>query len=103
MMWAVALLDGHGFEQVEAFALWDAFDDVDQDNVGEFFGSDPVGGGGADIAGSYDALLSFACMSPLLKSISKIRRNPSYRRTRRTAFLGQLRHLPSTTLAPCFR
>src|SRR5439155_1759746 len=34
----VALLDGHGFEQVESFALRDAFDDVNQDYVGEFFG-----------------------------------------------------------------
>ena len=30
----VALLDGHGFEQIKAFALWDAFDDVDQNDVG---------------------------------------------------------------------
>ena len=50
----VALLDRHGFEQVEAFALGYAFDDVDENDVGEFLGGDPVGGGGADVAGTYD-------------------------------------------------
>src|ERR1700733_1964885 len=48
----VALFDRHGFEQVEAFALRYTFDDVDEDDVGEFFGSDPVGGGGSHVAGA---------------------------------------------------
>ena len=51
----IALLDGHGFEQVEAFALRHAFDDVDEDDVGEFFRSDPVSGGRANITRTYDA------------------------------------------------
>jgi len=38
----VALFDGHGFEQIQSFALRDAFDDVNEDYVGQFFGSDPV-------------------------------------------------------------
>ena len=50
----VALLDGHGFEQIEAFALRHAFDDVDKDDVGKFFGGDPVSGGGAYVAGADD-------------------------------------------------
>ena len=51
----VALLDRHSFEQIESFALRDAFDDVDEHNVGEFFGGDPVGSGGADVTGAYDS------------------------------------------------
>ena len=31
-----------------------AFDDVDQDDVGEFLGGDPVSGGRAYVAGAYD-------------------------------------------------
>ena len=46
----VAFLDGHGFEQIESFALRHAFDDVDQYDVGEFLGGDPVGGRGAHVA-----------------------------------------------------
>ena len=51
----VALLDGHGLEQVERFALGNALDDIDQDDVGQFLGGNPVGGSGADVAGSDDA------------------------------------------------
>ena len=51
----VALLDGHGFEQVEALALRHAFDDVDENDVGEFLRGDPVGGGCAHVSGTYDA------------------------------------------------
>jgi hypothetical protein len=50
----VALLNGHGLEQVESFALGDAFDDIDEDDVGELLGGDPVGGGGSYVAGSDD-------------------------------------------------
>src|SRR5450755_2740799 len=50
----VALLDGHGFEQVETFALGDPFHDVDEDDIGEFFRGDPMGGGGAYVSGTYD-------------------------------------------------
>src|SRR6185312_1625782 len=53
----IALLDGHSFEQVERFALRHTFDDIDQNYVGEFFGSDPMGGGGANVARTYDAYL----------------------------------------------
>src|SRR5207253_624553 len=51
----IALLDGHGFEQVETLALRDAFDDVNQDDVGKFFCRDPVCGRRADIPGTYNA------------------------------------------------
>uniref|UniRef100_E6QN76 Uncharacterized protein n=1 Tax=mine drainage metagenome TaxID=410659 RepID=E6QN76_9ZZZZ len=51
----VAFFDGHGFEQVESLALWDAFGDVDENDVGEFLGGDPVRGGGANVACAYDA------------------------------------------------
>src|SRR6185312_1897579 len=51
----IALLDRHGLEQVEGFALRHAFNDVDEDDVGEFFGGDPVGGCRADVSRTYDA------------------------------------------------
>ena len=51
----VALLDRHGFEQVEGFALGDSFDNIDQDHVGQFLGSDPMCRGGAHVAGAYNA------------------------------------------------
>ena len=50
----IALLDGHGFEQVESFALGNAFDDIDEDDIGQFFGGDPVSGGCAYVSGTYD-------------------------------------------------
>ena len=50
----VALLDGHGFEQIESLALRHAFDDVDEYDVGEFLGGDPVSRGRAYVAGTYD-------------------------------------------------
>src|SRR5205807_1856999 len=51
----VALFNWHGFEQVEAFTLRDSFDDVNEDNVREFFRGDPVGGGRADVSRTYDS------------------------------------------------
>jgi len=39
--------------QIERFALGNAFQDIDEYYVGKFFGGDPVGGGGADVTGSY--------------------------------------------------
>ena len=50
----VALLDGHGLEEIESLALRNAFDDIDKDDVGEFFRSDPMGSGGAYISRSDD-------------------------------------------------
>ncbi len=38
----VALLDGHGFQQVQRLALRHAFDHVDQDHIGQFLGRNPV-------------------------------------------------------------
>ena len=49
--------DGRGFGEVEALALWQAIDDVDEDDVGEPGLGDPLGGGGADIAGPDDGNL----------------------------------------------
>ena len=49
----IALLDGHGLEQVETLALGDAFHDVDEDDVGEFLRCDPMSGGGAHVSGTY--------------------------------------------------
>ena len=46
----IALLDGHGFEQVEPLALGHAFDDVDQYHIGQLFGGDPVRGSGAHVS-----------------------------------------------------
>ena len=46
----VAFLDGHGFEQIESLALGHALDDVDEYDVGQFLGGDPVSGRCAHIA-----------------------------------------------------
>ena len=46
----VPLFDRHGFEQVESLALRDAFDDVNQDDVGEFLRRDPMGSSSAHIS-----------------------------------------------------
>ena len=51
----VAFLDRHGFQQVESLALRHAFDDVDQNNVGQFFGGHPVSGSRAHVSGTYDS------------------------------------------------
>ena len=40
--------------EVEALALGQALDDVDEDDVGEAGLGDPLGGGGADVAGADD-------------------------------------------------
>ena len=40
--------------QVETLALGQPLDDVDEDDVGETRLGDPLGGGGADVAGSDD-------------------------------------------------
>ena len=80
----VALLDGHGLEQVERLALGDAFDDVDQDDIGQFLGGDPVGGSGAYVAGADNAdflphdFSLFECMShrakaPVIRSAGRRR------------------------------
>jgi hypothetical protein len=50
----VALGDGHGLEQVEPLALRHALDDVDQNNVGQFFGGDPVSRCCTHVARAYD-------------------------------------------------
>ena len=50
----IALFDGHGLQQIEAFALRHAFDNIDEHNIGQFFAGDPVSGGSADIAGAHN-------------------------------------------------
>ncbi len=51
----VALLDGHGFQQVERLALRHAFHYVDQHHIGQFLGRNPVRGRGAHVARADDA------------------------------------------------
>jgi hypothetical protein len=51
----VALLDGHGLEQVERLALRNAFDHVDQHHIGQFLGRNPVRGRRAHVAGADNA------------------------------------------------
>ena len=46
----VALLDRHGFKQVQSLSLRHTFDNVDQDHVGQFFRSDPVCGRSTNVA-----------------------------------------------------
>ena len=67
----VALFDGHGLEQIESFSLRDAFDDVDEHHVGEFFRRDPVGGGCAYVAGAYDGYL-LTHFYPFCRGFSRI-------------------------------
>ena len=50
----IALLDGHGFEQIQSLALRHAFYDIDQDNIGKFLGGDPMGGCSAYVSSTYD-------------------------------------------------
>src|SRR5208337_5153571 len=50
----VALLDGHGLEQIKTFALGNAFDDVDEDDIGQFFRGNPMCGGSAYVSRTYD-------------------------------------------------
>src|ERR1019366_8018117 len=49
----VAFLDRHGFEQVETFALWDTFDDVDENDIGQFLRGDSVRCGSAHVPRPY--------------------------------------------------
>ena len=51
----VALFDGHGLQQVERFALGHALDHVNQHDIGQFLGRNPVRGSGADVAGADNA------------------------------------------------
>ena len=51
----IALLDRHGFEQVERLALGHAFHHIDQHHIGQFLGRNPVRGGGAHVAGANNA------------------------------------------------
>ena len=73
----VALLDRHGFEQVERLALRDAFRDIDQDDVRQFLRGDPVGGGRAYIACS--TMVTFLRMSLLLCSATSCFRSFAWR------------------------
>jgi hypothetical protein len=38
----IPLLNGHGFQQIQTFALRHAVNDVDEHDIGEFFGGNPV-------------------------------------------------------------
>ncbi len=46
--------DRGGLGQVEPLALGQTLDDVDEDDVGQAGLGDPLGGGGADVAGADD-------------------------------------------------
>ena len=88
----IALLDRHGFEQVERFALGHAFDNIDQHHVGQFLGGNPVCGRGADVAGADNGYF-LTHDSPLIDQSSQFEftviTRISARRTRlelRTAF-----------------
>ncbi len=51
----IEALDGRRFPLVEAFALRDALDDIDEDDsAGEFFFGKALSGGGTDIPGAND-------------------------------------------------
>src|SRR6202789_2875628 len=49
-----ALLHRHRLKQIEHFALRDALDDINQYNIREFLGRNPVGRCCTDVAGAYD-------------------------------------------------
>jgi hypothetical protein len=48
----VALLDRHGFQQIESLALRHAFHHVNQGHIGQLFGRNPMRGRGAHVAGA---------------------------------------------------
>ena len=50
----VPLFNRHGLQQVEAFTLRHAFDDVDKNHVGELFRGNPVSGRGPHISRADD-------------------------------------------------
>ncbi len=61
----IALFNGHGFEQIERFALRHAFDNINQHHVGQFFGRNPVCCRGAHVAGADNAYFFPHLFSPL--------------------------------------
>ena len=60
----VALLDGHGFQQIQSLALRHAFHHVDQHHIGQFLGCNPVCCRGAHVAGTYYANFLSHLFSP---------------------------------------
>ena len=52
------VLKGRGFEQVEGLALWQTLDNVHQIDVGYARFGDPLGRGGANVAGTDDGYLA---------------------------------------------
>ncbi len=67
----VALLDRHGLEQVERLALGNSFHYIDQDDIGQFLGSNPVCRGRAHVARADNAYFLTHEISPW-RSIPKI-------------------------------
>ena len=51
----VALLNGHGFQQVQRLALRNAFHHVNQHHIRQFLGRNPMRGRGAHVAGAHNA------------------------------------------------
>src|SRR5262249_5404823 len=50
----VALFDGHRLQQVQAFTLGNAFENIDEHDVRQFLGSDPVSSSRPHVAGAYN-------------------------------------------------
>ena len=69
--------DRGGLGQVEGLALGQAFDDIDQDDVGQTGLSDSLRGRGADVAGSDDGHLMAA--HPLVLLVCQSTRGPAPR------------------------
>ena len=51
----VAAFDGHGLQQVQSLALRNAFHDVDQDDIGQFCGGDPMSRSGPHVASAHNS------------------------------------------------
>jgi hypothetical protein len=62
----VASFDRHRLEQVQSLALRDAFDDIDQNHIGQLCGCNPMSRSGPHVASAYDSyFLAHAASFPL--------------------------------------
>ena len=92
---AVALLHRHGLQQIERLALGNSLHDVDEHDIGQFLGSDPMGRGGPNISCSYNRnlLAHFLSLSTIRVRIRCYELRP----------MPDARSGPPLTILPCHR
>ena len=85
----VVAFDGAGLQQVEAFTLRDAFDDVDEHDVAQFFFGGPDGTIRADVTGADDG--NFVSHRGSHSISPRLSRKLPEKTQRRPAWAGRLR------------